>query len=150
MPIEIKRITEDMLADVAELERTCFSEPWSEQSLRLLVGDRAVGFAAVVDGKLAAYAGMLCVLDEGQITNIATYAEFRRRGLARMLLEAIDSYSAEHGISFLSLEVRESNLAACSLYLSLGWVERGVRKNFYSHPMENAVVMTRDIPQESI
>ena len=147
MPTEIKRITEDMLADVAELERACFSEPWSEQSLRLLTEDRAVGFAAFVDGRLAAYAGMLCVLDEGQITNIATYAEFRRRGLARMLLEEIDSYSAEHGISFLSLEVRASNTAARTLYASCSWRDAGVRKNFYKLPTEDAVIMTKTLSE---
>ena len=145
MPIEIKRITEDMLADVAALERECFAEPWSEQSLRLLVGERAVGFAAFVDGRLAAYAGMLCVLDEGQITNIATYPEFRRQGLARMLLDAIDAYSKENGIAFLSLEVRDSNTAARTLYASCDWSEAGVRKNFYKLPTEDAVIMTKTL-----
>ena len=145
MPAEIKRITEDMLADVAALERECFSEPWSEQSLRLLVGERAVGFAAFVDGRLAAYAGMLCVLDEGQITNIATYPEFRRQGLARMLLDAIDAYSKEKGIAFLSLEVRDSNTAARTLYASCDWSEAGARKNFYKLPTEDAVIMTKTL-----
>ena len=145
MPAEIKRITEDMLADVAALECECFSEPWSEQSLRLLVGERAVGFAAFVDGRLAAYAGMLCVLDEGQITNIATYPEFRRQGLARMLLDAIDSYSRDNGIAFLSLEVRESNTAARTLYESCDWTSAGARKNFYKQPIEDAVIMTKTL-----
>ena len=145
MPAEIKRITEDMLAEVAKLERTCFSEPWSEQSLRLLIGERAVGFAAFVDGRLAAYAGMLCVLDEGQITNIATYPEFRRQGLARMLLDAIDEYSYENGIAFLSLEVRDSNTAARTLYASCSWREAGARKNFYKLPTEDAVIMTKTL-----
>ena len=145
MSAEIKRITEDMLADVAALERECFAEPWSEQSLRLLVGERAVGFAAFVDGRLSAYAGMLCVLDEGQITNIATYPEFRRQGLARMLLDAIDEYSKENRIAFLSLEVRESNTAARTLYASCNWREAGVRKNFYKLPTEDAVIMIKTL-----
>ena len=145
MPTEIKRITKDMLREVAALEKECFSEPWSETGLELLTGERAVGFAAFVDGRFAAYAGMMCVLDEGQITNIATYPEFRRMGLARALLSAIDGYSKENGIAFLSLEVRDSNTAARTLYASCGWVDAGVRKNFYKLPTEDAVVMTKTL-----
>ena len=145
MPTEIKKVTEDMLADIAALESECFAEPWSETSLGLLVGERAVGFAAFVDGRLAAYAGMTHVLDEGQITNIATYPEFRRQGLAKMLLMALDGYSRENGIAFLSLEVRESNVAARALYASCGWIDAGVRKNFYRFPTENAVIMTKTL-----
>ena len=145
MPTEIKKVTEDMLADIAALERECFAEPWSETSLGLLLGERAVGFAAFVDGRLAAYAGMTYVLDEGQITNIATYPEFRRQGLARALLDALDGYSKENGIAFLSLEVRESNTAARALYASCGWCDVGVRKNFYKLPTEDAIVMTKTL-----
>ena len=134
-----------MLADIASLERECFAEPWSETSLGLLLGERAVGFAAFVDGRLAAYAGMTHVLDEGQITNIATYPEFRRQGLGKMLLLALDEFSTDNGISFLSLEVRESNLAARALYASCGWVDAGVRKNFYRFPTENALIMTKNL-----
>ena len=145
MPIEIKKLDEGMLSAVAELEKECFSEPWSVKSLELLVGERAVGFVALVDGCLAAYAGMTHVLDEGQITNIATYPEFRRRGLAKMLLAAIDEYSMQNGIAFLSLEVRESNAAARELYFSCGWTEAGTRKGFYRFPTENAVIMTKTL-----
>ena len=143
MPTEIKRVAADMLSELAALERECFAEPWSETSLGLLVGERAVGFAAFVDGRLAAYAGMTHVLDEGQITNIATYPEFRRRGLAKMLLLALDEFSKDNGIAFLSLEVRESNSAAKALYASCGWVDAGLRRNFYRFPTENAVIMTK-------
>ena len=143
--IEIKRVTDKMLHDIAELERTCFSQPWSEKSLELLVGTRGVGFAVFFDGKLVAYVGMMCVLDEGQITNIATYPEFRRRGIARMLLDSLDGYSKEKGIAFLSLEVRLSNTAARALYVSCGWTEAGIRKNFYKLPTEDAVIMTKTL-----
>ena len=145
MSIEIKKITEDMLADVAKLEQECFAEPWSETSLGLLVSERAVGFAALVDGRLAAYAGMTHVLDEGQITNIATYPEFRRRGLARMLLGALDEYSKKNGIAFLSLEVRESNAAARALYASCGWADAGLRRKFYRFPTEDALIMNKTL-----
>ncbi len=143
---EIKRLSKELLSGVAELEALCFSEPWSEKSLELLLGNNAVGFAAVLpDGSVAAYGGMITVLDEGQITNIATAVEFRRQGLGRRIMDALESYASENGIVYLSLEVRESNLAARSLYSSLGWEEKGIRKNFYKLPTEDAVVMVKKL-----
>jgi ribosomal-protein-alanine N-acetyltransferase len=88
---------------------------------------------------------MMCVLDEGQIINVATHPDSRRRGVGRALMIAIEQSAKERGIVFLSLEVRESNAAARSLYSSLGWVECGIRRNFYSKPTENACIMTKSI-----
>ena len=85
------------------------------------------------------------MLDEGQITNVAVSGEHRRRGLGNAVMEALERYAAERGIAFLSLEVRESNIAARSLYSSRGWREEGLRKNFYRRPAENAVVMTKSL-----
>ena len=139
----VEKVTDEMLCEIAGLEKVCFSSPWSEASLKLLTGESGVGFVAFSDGVLAAYGGMLTVLDEGQITNIATHPSFRRKGLARQILSAIEEYSKAHAITLLSLEVRESNAAARALYSSCGWQEMGVRKNFYKLPSENAVVMTK-------
>ena len=141
--IEIVRLTEDMLSSVAQIEAECFPEPWSENSLRLLLGEQGFAFAATVGGRAVAYGGMMTVLDEGQITNIATLPEFRRMGIGRRIMAALESFAAERGIAMLSLEVRESNLAARNLYISCGWREEGTRKNFYRHPCEDAVVMTK-------
>ena len=143
--IKIKKVSSDMLSEIAEIERECFSSPWSEKSLELLLGDNAVGFAAFCDGVLVGYVGMMSVLDEGQITNVAVSADFRRRGCARALLLALEDYAREKGIVFLSLEVRRSNEAARSLYLADGWREAGVRKNFYTLPSEDAIVMTKTL-----
>ena len=144
--VQIKQLSAEHISGAAELEVLCFSEPWSEKSLELLLGNNAIGFAAVLpDGRVAAYGGMLTVLDEGQITNIATASEFRRQGLGRCIMSALEDYARENGIFYLSLEVRESNLAARALYSSLGWTEKGVRKNFYKLPTENAVVMAKKL-----
>ena len=143
--IKIKKVSLDMLSEIAEIERECFSSPWSEKSLELLLGDNAVGFAAFCDGVLVGYVGMMSVLDEGQITNVAVSSDFRRRGCARALLLALEDYAREKGIVFLSLEVRRSNEAARSLYLADGWCEAGVRKNFYTLPSEDAIVMTKTL-----
>ena len=143
--IEIIRMSREHLSAVAEIERISFSDPWSVESLELMLGEQAMGLVALEDGRLLGYVGMMCVLDEGQIINVATHPDARRRGVGRSLMIAIEQSAKERGIVFLSLEVRESNAAARSLYSSLGWVECGIRKNFYSKPTENACIMTKSI-----
>jgi ribosomal-protein-alanine N-acetyltransferase len=143
--IEIIRMSREHLSAVAEIEQISFSDPWSVESLELMLGEQAMGLVALEDGRLLGYVGMMCVLDEGQIINVATHPDARRRGVGRALMIAIEQSAKERGIVFLSLEVRESNAAARSLYSSLGWVECGIRKNFYSKPTENACIMTKSI-----
>ena len=143
--IEIIRMSREHLSAVAEIEQISFSDPWSVESLELMLGEQAMGLVALEDGRLLGYVGMMCVLDEGQIINVATHPDSRRRGVGRALMIAIEQSAKERGIVFLSLEVRESNAAARSLYSSLGWVGRGIRKNFYSKPTENACIMTKSI-----
>lgn len=145
MEYRIVRLERSMLPQVAELEKECFSEPWSESSLELLLGGQGVGLAALCGGRVVAYVGMLCVLDEGQITNVAVSGEHRRRGLGRALMSSLEELAAEKGASLLSLEVRESNAAARGLYRAMGWQEEGVRKGFYKLPLENAIVMTKSL-----
>ena len=143
--IEIIRMSREHLSAVAEIEQISFSDPWSVESLERMLGEQAMGLVALEDGKLLGYVGMMCVLDEGQIINVATHPDSRRRGVGRALMIAIEQSAKERGIVFLSLEVRESNAAARSLYSSLGWEECGIRKNFYSKPTENACIMTKSI-----
>jgi ribosomal-protein-alanine N-acetyltransferase len=143
--IEIIRMSREHLSAVAEIEQISFSDPWSVESLELMLGEQAMGLVALEDGRVLGYVGMMCVLDEGQIINVATHPDARRRGVGRALMSAIEQSAKERGIVFLSLEVRESNTAARSLYSSLGWVECGIRKNFYSKPTENACIMTKSI-----
>ncbi len=142
---EVIRLACEHISEVAELERLCFSEPWSSESLKLLLGERAMGLVAIERGRVLGYVGMMCVLDEGQITNVCVHPDCRRSGIGRALMDAIEDYSRQNAIVYLSLEVRESNIAARSLYAGRGWVECGVRKGFYSHPTENAVIMTREL-----
>lgn len=143
--IEIIRMSREHLSAVAEIEQISFSDPWSVESLELMLGEQAMGLVALEDGRVLGYVGMMCVLDEGQIINVATHPDSRRRGVGRALMIAIEQSAKQRGIVFLSLEVRESNAAARSLYSSLGWVECGIRKNFYSKPTENACIMTKSI-----
>ena len=73
------------IPDVAEIERLCFSEPWSEKSLVILTDENNFGVVATLDGQTVAYGGMTCVLDEGAVTNIATHPDHRRQGLGRRI-----------------------------------------------------------------
>ena len=143
--ITIEKMSREHLSEVASIEEMSFSLPWSLESLELMLTDQASALVALEDGRVLGYVGMMCVLDEGQIINVAVHPDARRRGVGRSLMQAAEAYAKERGIVFLSLEVRESNIAARSLYSSLGWEEQGIRKGFYSHPVENACVMTKSI-----
>ena len=143
--MSVERLSAEHIPAVAEMEKLCFSEPWSENSLGILTGDGAVGFVALEDGLVTAYVGMMLVLDEGQITNVATFPKYRRQGFGRAVMEALERYARDRGITLMSLEVRESNLGAVALYESLGWRSVGRRKNFYRHPVEDALVMIKEI-----
>ena len=148
--VEIRNLTLEDIASVAEIERLCFDEPWSENSLRLLLDEKNVGIVAIIDGQVVAYGGLVTVLDEGQITNIATHPDYRRLGLAKKIMTAIDEFSLKNGISYLSLEVREQNTAARSLYSLCGWQNVGIRKNFYTRPRDNAVIMIKDFTKGNL
>jgi ribosomal-protein-alanine N-acetyltransferase len=141
----IERLTTEKISEVAKLDKLCFSLPWSEKSFELLCDGKNVGFVAVNDGEVVAYGGMLVVLDEGQITNIAVHPSYRRQGLGERIVSSLLEYGKEKQLSNISLEVRESNTAAKALYEKLGFLSVGVRKNFYSFPTENAIVMIKNI-----
>ena len=129
------------LGEVAELERLCFSEPWSEQALCLLTEEAAIAYVLCEDGHVVAYGGMTTVLDEGAVTNIAVHPTARRNGYGRRVTQALLDGAREKGIQSVFLEVRESNVAARALYDSLGFRACGIRKNFYRHPVESAIQM---------
>ena len=137
----IELLRPEHIREVARIEQTCFFEPWSEKSLSLLTEGENFGVVALLDGDVAAYGGMTCVLDEGAVTNIATLPEYRRLGLGRAVLEKMLDEAQKRGIAVVFLEVRASNEAARGLYLSEGFEECGVRKGFYRHPTEDAVQM---------
>lgn len=138
---EVRILCESDLAQVAEIERLCFGEPWSEKSLELLLRDANFGLVALCDGRVAAYVGVISVAPEGEITNVATHPDFRRRGLASALLEALKKEASERGIESIFLEVRRSNTAARELYQKQGFEVIGERKGFYSNPKEDAILM---------
>ncbi len=137
-----ERLGEAALDGVCELEKLCFSEPWSRNSLELLTKDGiGVGMVCSSGGIVCAYGGMIVAVDEGQITNIATHPDFRRMGYGRAIVESLIKYAKYNGLASISLEVRESNKAAIELYTKLGFKVEGKRKDFYKKPTENALIM---------
>ena len=135
------RIEQTHLAAIALLEEQCFHHPWSAASLALLCTDTAFGFVCFDGDVAAAYGGMLTVLDEGQITNIATAPAYRRQGLGAVVLSALLAHARERGLVSVTLEARVSNTPAIALYRKLGFLELGRRKNFYTQPTEDALIM---------
>lgn len=140
------RLTAAHLLGVAELESLCFSEPWSAHALELLLSDtQAVGFVCEQDGTVAAYGGMLITPFDGQITNVAVHPNARRQGLGTAILLSLLEEAARRNLESVSLEVRVSNTAAIALYERFGFAVAGKRKDFYRAPVEDALVMVREI-----
>ena len=142
---EIILANKEHLPLVAEIEKEVFSKPWSEKSLELCLSDKGFCVCCFENETLAAYCTLIIVLDEAQIINVATAASFRGRGNARSTLQAVFDECKKREINYISLEVRESNIPAISLYESLGFTIEGKRKDFYKNPRENALVMIKNL-----
>lgn len=123
----------------ARLEEKCFSAPWSVSALEESAF-RADGVfrCAYINGEFAGHAGMLCVLDEGQVCNIAVEQSYRRIGVGRALVEALIEEARNRHLSVLYLEVRASNTPAQRLYESFGFEKVGARRAYYENPREDA------------
>ena len=146
MHVRIVPMKGDHLDEVAELERICFSAPWSRNMLAEELENDCAAFLAALDdeGRVVGYAGLLVVLDEGYITNVAVRPECRRQGVAKKLLQVFLDFARAHRLSFLTLEVRASNYGAIALYGAMGFRSAGRRKNYYEHPREDAIIMTKE------
>ena len=139
-------MTEGHLPQVAALEKRCFpADPWSEELFRDALDNPnvAILLAEGADGSVLGYAVLSVVLDEGNLDNIAVAPDCRRRGVADGLLSALTGFGREH-LSALMLEVRASNAPAIALYEKHGFAAVGRRKNYYTAPREDAILMTLD------
>ena len=149
MRYEIVPMDRSHLESIAALERQGFSAPWSIPMLEEELFNPQASFlvAEGENGQVLGYAGLQVVLDEGYIANIAVDPKWRRQGLAGELLEVYCRFAQAH-LAFLTLEVRASNEAAIALYVKHGFVQAGVRKNYYQDPKEDALIMTREFHRE--
>ena len=116
----------------------------SKESLESeLKNDNSLFLTAVENGEVIGYIGMNVVIDEGYIYNVAVKSEHRNKGAASALINELVTFGKKNNFSFITLEVRESNEKARSIYSKFGFVKVGERKNYYSEPKENAILMTK-------
>lgn len=144
MSVNIKDAREEMLGQIEEIEKLCFSLPWTLEQLGSQLKDSQHEFIAALDpeGRVLGYVGMVYVLDEGYISNVAVAPAARRRGIGRALISELMERAAALKLAFVTLEVRCGNAAAIALYEKQGFVPVGRRKNYYDFPREDAILMT--------
>lgn len=142
-PFIILPVEQRHISTIAKLEQVCFSEPWSAEGLIDSYKSGTKFFAAENGNHLIGYIGVKAVIDEGYITNVAVFPQYRKHGAATALINKVFEYAMENALSFVSLEVRVSNRDAVSLYEKLGFITEGRRKDFYRNPREDALIMTK-------
>ena len=151
MRVNIVPMTADHLEELERLERICFSRPWSRKMLAEELDNECAAFLVAEDPitkEVVGYAGLLVMADEGYITNVAVFPEYRRRGVAGQIIAVFDNFARGNRLAFLTLEVRPSNAAAIALYRSFGFEEVGRRKNYYDLPKEDALILTKEYTYE--
>lgn len=133
------------IPQIEHLERQCFSLPWSAEQLKSQLKDNQHEFIAALapDGTVLGYVGMMYVLDEGYISNVAVSPEYRRQGIADALIERLCIICRGLELSFVTLEVRAGNMPAIALYEKHGFHRVGLRRNYYERPREDALIMTK-------
>lgn len=142
--MRIEKMTSVHLDDVYIIETECFSHPWSRQSLESeLNNETSLFLVAKEENEVIGYIGMSIVIDEGYIFNVAVCEKYRNKGVATVLINELVTYGKKNNFSFITLEVRESNLPAILLYSKFGFIKAGERKDYYSNPKENAILMTK-------
>ena len=139
----IRQAEERDIAAIETLEQQCFAVPWTYDSLYHDVMHNKLAFyiVAEADGVLCGYVGIWKIVDEGHITNVAVAPDYRRRHIARAMLEVLIETCGQSGITSYTLEVRVGNAAARKLYEGLGFADAGVRKGYYEDNGEDALIM---------
>ena len=145
MNISVRNALPEDLPEITEIEKRCFSTPWSESAFRSQLASNPVFKAMIVDGEIAGYAIIdTQILPESELFNIAVAPEYRGKGLSKMLMDSVLEDAQKRGAETVLLEVRASNTAAIGLYEKYGFVQNGVRKGYYSCPKEDAILMCRE------
>lgn len=146
--IIISKMTFDDLNDVYEIDKLSFPVPWSKSSFEEeLKNILSYYLVARLNSKIVGYIGSWLIIDECHITNIAVHPNYRERGIAIKLVEALLAYCNENGISYVLLEVRKNNFQAQNLYERFGFKSDGIRKNYYKNSdgtYDDAILMTKE------
>ena len=146
MDIVIFPLNHTASAELAELEKACFSDPWTVGMFRDSFNDPLTRcFGASVGGKTVGFGMMMAVAGEGEILRIAVRPELRRGGIGRAIMQAMTEASEAEGLEAITLEVRASNVPAIGLYKAFGFEEIATRKNYYEHPTEDALIMEKKL-----
>ena len=136
------------LDQVMKIERELFSPPWTREGFFTYLTHKDAMFLVVEEkGEILAYCGLLMVLDEGDITNVAVRPDRQREGIGHFLMDSLIRLAEEQGVTTIHLEVRVGNDAAIRLYERMGFTRDGIRKQYYTNPVEDALLMTR-LPKE--
>lgn len=143
--IQILSMTRAHVPQVAELEKRCFSAPWSENSIASeLKNELAIWLVAAEGDRVLGYVGSQTVFPETDMMNIAVLPECRREGIAEVLVDALVMELKRIGSTSLTLEVRASNAPAIALYEKKGFREVGRRRNYYRNPREDALILRKE------
>lgn len=144
--INYREAKREDIEDIYEIEKYCFSSPWSKKSFIDEINNKiAFYIVAEYKGKVVGYAGMWMILDEGHVTNIAVHPEYQGIGIGKNLVNRLFDVSKKNKIINITLEVRESNIIAKDLYIKLGFLQEGIRKGYYSDTKEDAIIMWRSL-----
>ncbi len=142
MEANVRPMREEDAEQVGELEKRCFSEPWSNHLLLSgLASPFDKYFVYEEKGSVLGYGVIRVLAGEGEIQRIAVLPQHRRGGIGRKLMEAMLLFARKAGVCAIALEVRESNESARNLYVSYGFRPEAVRKGYYHNPAEDAVIM---------
>ena len=141
----IETMKSSHVAQIAQLEKICFSDPWSEKSIASELNNGLAFWLTAMEGEqVAGYIGSQTVMDESDMMNVAVHPDFRRKGIAEALVNALVEALKSKGSRCLTLEVRASNVPAITLYEKLGFSEIGRRKNYYRNPREDALILRKE------
>ena len=144
--ITVSPLTLAFVQQVAQIERDTFSDPWPLSVLEAeLQNPLAFLLVAEKDGEVLGYVGSQIVPPEADMMNLAVKEAYRGQGIARRLLDALFCALRPRGVTSLTLEVRASNAPAIALYRALSFAEVGVRKNYYFHPREDALIFKKEL-----
>ena len=137
------------VAQVAQLEKLCFADPWSEKSIASELENKwALWLVAVEEDLVIGYIGSQTSIDETDVMNVAVHPDCRRRGIAEALIMELVEQLKRKGSRALMLEVRASNAPAIALYEKLGFAQVGCRKNYYRNPREDALILRKEWQSE--
>ena len=140
IPMELRHVPQ-----IAELEKECFSGPWSETSIASeLQNPLSLWLVAIDRSQVAGYIGSQTVMDEADMMNLAVSTQYRRRGIAKNLVEALVTALRNKNVTSLTLEVRASNAPAIALYEQMAFAQVGRRPNYYRNPKEDALILRKE------